>query len=177
MRKYDLQLFTAPTVVKGKKIIYLFRLLEEAATAAGVNIAYTTENSKSMSRDSDSTETKDGPVSTPGKLETTVSATAIFSVGGDGMSIEDIQDAIIADKIFEIWEANLEDAGASTGKYKGRYMRAKCTSCEISSSAEDNAEADIEWAVDGTPQKGDVTVPSEIIASVTYTFKDAVAGA
>lgn len=177
MRKYDLQLFTAPTVVKGKKIIYLFRLLENAATAAGVNIAYTTENSKSMSRDSDQTETKDGPVSTPGTLETTVSATALLSVGGTGMTFEDIQDAIIADKTFEIWEANLEDAGATTGKYKGLYMQGKCTSCELSSSAEDNAEADIEWAIDGTPQKGDVTVPSAIIAAAAYTFKDAVAGA
>ena len=176
MKKIDLQLFTAPTVIEGKKIIYLYRLLKDKATKAGLNIAYTTENSSSFSRDSDNTETKDGPVSTPGSLETTVSATAVFSKDGDGMTPTEVRNALIANEDFEIWEVNTADAGTTTGKFNGLYMRAKCTSFELSSSAEDNAEADIEWSVYGTPQAGDITY-SAASNSGAYTFVDAVAGA
>ena len=176
MKKIDLQLFTAPTVIEGKKIIYLYRLLKDAATKAGLNIAYTTENSSSFSRDSDNTETKDGPVGTPGSLETTVSATAVFSKGGDGMTPTEVRNALIAGEDFEIWEVNTADEGKKTGKFNGLYMRAKCTSFELSSSAEDNAEADIEWTVYGTPQAGEVTY-SDSSSSAAYTFRDAVSGA
>ena len=176
MKKMNLQLFTAPTVVEGKKIIYLYRLLKDAATKAGLNIAYTTENSSSFSRDSDNTETKDGPVGTPGSLETTVSATAVFSKGGDGMTPTEVRNALIAGEDFEIWEVNTADAGTTTGKFNGLYMRAKCTSFELSSSAEDNAEADIEWTIYGVPQAGEVTY-SDSSSSAAYTFRDAVAGA
>ena len=176
MKKIDLQLFTAPTVIEGKKIIYLYRLLKDAATKGGLNLAYTTENTSNFSRDSDNTETKDGPVGTPGSLETTVSATAVFSKGGDGMTPTEVRNALIAGEDFEIWEINTADAGATTGKYNGLYMRAKCTSFELSSPAEDNAEADIEWKVYGTPQAGEVTY-SDSSSSAAYTFRDAVAGA
>ena len=176
MKKIDLQLFTAPTVIEGKKIIYLYRLLKDAATKGGLNLAYTTENTSNFSRDSDNTETKDGPVGTPGSLETTVSATAVFSKGGDGMTPTEVRNALIAGEDFEIWEINTADAGTTTGKYNGLYMRAKCTSFELSSPAEDNAEADIEWKVYGTPQAGEVTY-SDSSSSAAYTFRDAVAGA
>ena len=176
MKKMNLQLFTAPTVIEGKKIIYLYRLLKDAATKGGLNLAYTTENTSNFSRDSDNTETKDGPVGTPGSLETTVSATAVFSKGGDGMTPTEVRNALIAGDDFEIWEVNTADAGTTTGKFNGLYMRAKCTSFELSSSAEDNAEADIEWTVYGTPQAGEVTY-SDSSSSAAYTFRDAVAGA
>ena len=176
MKKIDLQLFTAPTVIEGKKIIYLYRLRKDAATKGGLNLAYTTENTSNFSRDSDNTETKDGPVGTPGSLETTVSATAVFSKGGDGMTPTEVRNALIAGDDFEIWEVNTADAGTTTGKFNGLYMRAKCTSFELSSPAEDNAEADIEWAIYGTPQAGEVTY-SDSSSSAAYTFRDAVAGA
>lgn len=176
MKKIDLQLFTAPTVIEGKKIIYLYRLLKDAATKAGLNLAYTTENTSNFSRDSDNTETKDGPVGTPGSLETTISATAVFSKGGDGMTPTEVRNALIAGEDFEIWEVNTADAGTTTGKFNGLYMRAKCTSFELSSSAEDNADADIEWKVYGVPQAGEVTY-SDSSSSAAYTFRDAVAGA
>ena len=165
------------TTVKGKRILYLFRLLKDAASKSGVNIAYTTENSNNMSRDSDSTETKDGPITTPGTLETTISATAILSVGGESMTYDDIRDAMIDDEMFEIWEVNLDNPGETDGKYKGLYMRGKCTSCELSSPADDNAEADLEWAINGIPQKGDVTVSNASIAASAYAFQDAIPSA
>ena len=62
-RKFDLQMFAEP--VQGKKIVYLFRIHEEAATTDGATIAYVTENERTKSKDADSTETKAVPSAPP----------------------------------------------------------------------------------------------------------------
>ena len=64
MKKLDLQMFANP--VSGRKIVYLFRVLEAAATDDAVAMAFTTENSNTISKDADSTVTKDGTIRTPG---------------------------------------------------------------------------------------------------------------
>ena len=57
MKKLDLQMFANP--VSGRKIVYLFRVLDSAATDDAVAMAFTTENSNTISKDADSTVTKD----------------------------------------------------------------------------------------------------------------------
>ena len=59
----DLQLFA--DAVSGKKIIYLYRVLENAAADDAAAMAFTTENETSISKDADATVTKDGTVRTP----------------------------------------------------------------------------------------------------------------
>ena len=53
-------------VIKGNRIIYLYRILKDAATDDATAVAFTTENSKSKSRDSDTVTTKDGTIRVPG---------------------------------------------------------------------------------------------------------------
>ena len=65
--KFDLQLFAE--AVQGKKIVYLYRILEDAATDDGALIAFTTENGRTKCKDADSTATKYASISTPGVSE------------------------------------------------------------------------------------------------------------
>ena len=68
MRKtIDLQLFA--DAVRGKKIVYLYRLKKDAAKNAATALAFTTENGRTTSKDADTTETKDGTIRTPGAAE------------------------------------------------------------------------------------------------------------
>ena len=60
MNRYKLQLFAE--AVSGKKIVYMYRMLADAKKEAATHLAFTTENSISISRDADTTETKDGPI-------------------------------------------------------------------------------------------------------------------
>ena len=60
--KYNLQMFAE--TISGKKLVYLFRILKNAATAKGTMLAFTTENSRTKSKDADSKATKDGTVRT-----------------------------------------------------------------------------------------------------------------
>lgn len=165
----NLQLFAE--AVSGKKIIYLFRVLNDASTENGTVIAFTTENSLTMSKDADSTVTKDGTVRTPGAVETELTATALLAKG-DKM-YNRLKQAMINDEIVEIWEANLEEP-AETGenKFKGTYFQGYLTEFEKSSSAEEHVECSTTFGINGTGVDGDVTVSAEQQAIAEYVFTD-----
>ena len=46
------------SAIQGKRIIYLYRILKDAATDDATALAFTTENERTKSRDADTTETK-----------------------------------------------------------------------------------------------------------------------
>lgn len=169
MNKFNLQLFAAEAVM-GNKIVYLFRILKDAATKNAVAMAFTTENERSKSKDSDSVVTKDGSINMPGAVEIEISATALLAKG-DTLA-EDLEDALDNNEIIEIWEANLENPGTTEGTYKGRYFQGYLTEFTLSSSAEDHAEYECTFAINGNGAKGDVTVSAEQQEVATYVFKD-----
>ena len=174
MDMFNLQLFadetTAKTAVAGKKIVYLFRILKNAASKAATAMAFTTENERSKSKDSDSVATKDGAIVIPGEVETEISATAILAKGDD--LAEQLEDAMDNNDLIEIWEANLEEPVGSDGKFKGRYFQGYLTEFTLSSSAEDHAEYETTFAINGAGVKGEVTVSAEQQEIAKYAFKD-----
>lgn len=64
--------------IKGNKVIYLFRKKSEAASKAAYVIAFTSDNSLSISKDADTVVTKDGTLRVPSEADITVSATALL---------------------------------------------------------------------------------------------------
>ena len=166
--KFDLQMFAE--VVQGKRIVYLYRLNSEEATVDGTNIAFVTENSRSMSVDSDTTETKDGAIVTPGALEHEHEVTSLLKKG-DTM-IDTLEEACAERSLMDIWEANLEEPGATTGKFKGKYFQGYITEFEITSNAEDATEITMTFALSGAGVAGDVTVTDNQQAVAAYAFRD-----
>ncbi|MEI3111073.1 MAG: phage major tail protein, TP901-1 family [Oscillospiraceae bacterium] len=79
MKKFDLQLFAS--AVPGKRIVYLFRRLSKQAEEGAWNLAFVTENGRTLSVDADSTATKDGSIRTPGVPEQEVTVTCVLSKG------------------------------------------------------------------------------------------------
>ena len=156
--------------VQGKKLVYLYRVLKDAATDGAVALAFTTENERTKSKDSDSTVTKDGAIRTPGAAEVEITATSILSVGDT--LVEKLEEALDNDELIEIWEANLAEAADTDGKFKGRYYQGYLTECALSSSAEDHVEVSLTFAINGSGAKGDVTVSAEQQAVAEYVFKD-----
>lgn len=167
---FNLQMFAE--AVSGKKIVYLYRPISEASTMAGAVLAFTTENSRTKSRDADSTETKDGAIRTPGATEVEISATSILQKGDT--LIDKLEAALDSGEIIEIWEANLaEPIAESANQFKGRYYQGYLTEIEYSSSAEDFVEVSLTFGVNGSGASGNVTVSTEQQAIAAYTFKDA----
>lgn len=165
----NLQLFAE--AVQGKNIVYLYRIKSEAATADGVTLAFTTENTRTKSKDADTTKTKDGSIRTPSASETEITATSILAKG-DKM-IAKLEDAMDNDEIIEIWEANLsEPADGGSNKFKGMYFQGYLTELEKSSNAEDMVEVSLTFGINGSGAKGDVTVSEEQQAAAVYVFAD-----
>lgn len=170
MNKYGLQLFG--DTVSGKKIAYLYRILKDAAKEAAAHVAFTTENGLSMSRDAETTETKDGPVRTPGAVEAEISTTALLSVG-DTM-IDKLKNALISGEKVEVWRVNLaEPVEPGPNKFKATYYQAYVTEFEETSNAEDHVECALSFGVEGTGVDGEATVTTEQQEMINlYGFAD-----
>ena len=161
------------SAIQGKRIIYLYRILKDAATDGAKAIAFTTENGRTKSRDADTTETKDGPIRTPGALESEVTATALFATENDEM-IDKLEKAIDNSDKVELWEVNLDKPGETenAGKFAAKYFRGYITEFELTSSAEDHAEASLTFGLEGTGEDGYATVSGEQQELASYVFAD-----
>ena len=165
----NLQIFAE--AVKGDKLVYLYRILKDAATDSATTLAFTTENERSKSKDSDTTITKDGSIRTPGAAEVEITATSLLAKGDE--MIDKLEDALDNDDLIEIWEANLEEsAAAGENKFKGMYFQGYLTEVSKSSNAEDYVEVSLTFAINGNGVRGDVTVSAEQQEIAAYTFKD-----
>lgn len=170
MFKFDLQMFAAEAV-SGKNLVYLYRILSKASTTDGVALAFSTENERTKSKESDSTATKDGPVLTPGAVEQEITATSLLAKG-DTLA-DELEDALDNNEVIEIWEANLsEPAETGANKFKGRYFQGYLTEIGYASSAEDHVEVSLTFGINGSGVKGDVTVSTEQQEIANYVFKD-----
>lgn len=170
MKKFNLQLFAAE-VVQGKQIVYLYRLLKEAATENATQISFVTENTFSKSKDSETTVTKDGTIRTPGAPEIEIESTSIFAKGDE--MIDKLESAMDNDEIVEIWKVNLaEPIAESPNKFKGKYYQGYLTEFEETSSSEEAVEYSHTFAVNGNGVAGEVTVTAEQQELAAYVFAD-----
>lgn len=169
MKEMNLQLFAE--AVSGKKIVYLYRVLGGKNAAAA--LAFTTENSRTKSRDADSTETKDGAIRTPGATEVEITATSILQKGDT--LIAELEAAMDAGTLIEIWEANLDEAGTGDNKFKGAYYQGYLTEFEKTSNAEDFVECSLTFGINGAGATGEVTVNADQQAIAAYVFTDTTA--
>ena len=166
----DLQLFAE--AISGRRIIYLYRLLSEAAQQAATRLAFATENGRTKSKDADSTATKDGSIRTPGTAEVEITSTSVLSKG-DTM-IDKLEDAMDSDALIEIWEVNLDEpaSGGEGNKFKGMYFQGYLTELEKSSPSDDFTEISLTFGINGSGKRGNVTVSVEQQEEANYVFTD-----
>ena len=123
------------------------------------------------SKESESTVTKDGSITTPGAVEQEITSTSLLAA--DNELVEKLEDALDNGELLDIWEANLDEpAEEGSNKFKGRYFQGYLTEFEKSSSAEDFVELSHTCAINGAGVRGDVTVSAEQQEMANYMFAD-----
>lgn len=159
------------TIIKpiyGKDKILMFRLLDEASTKTAAKLALQIEHTLGAERSVDTTQTKDGPITSDGGVEYSLDLTAIASQ--DEVN-EMLMKSVDEQKILEAWEINL--AGEKQGeKYPAFYMQGKLESWELPSNVEDLAEISSSMKIDGKPQKGYATISESDKNAILYAFRD-----
>ena len=156
--------------VSGIDVIYLYRILKDAAKEAAWKLAFTTDNGTTESKSADTVTTKDGTIRKPGNLETDISATTYLPKGDE--SIKKLRQAMINDEVIEIWEINKADEN-DAGKYAAVYYQGYCTNIEKSSGSEDYVGVSLSFAINGIGQDGYTELTEEQAEVVQYAFKDA----
>lgn len=164
----NLQLFAE--AISGRKIVYLFRVLEDTAKDNASAMAFVTENETSISKDADATVTKDGTVRTPNAAEIEITATSLFAKGDTLLG--KLKNAMLADKKIEIWEVNLEEAGTGENKFKATYYQGFLTEFTETSSSEEHVEISTTFGIEGSGAEGEATVTTEQQEVAAYAFAD-----
>ncbi len=157
---------------KGKNRILMFRKLSEMKNESAARLALQTEHEWEYSRDTDLEQTKDGPISTDGGLEVTLSINAIAS---DDPVNNMLRTAVIEGEKLEVWDIDITKKVG--GKYPALYARGNLNSWTIPANVEDYLELETEMIIDGKPQEGEVTLTAEQEKFVQYTFMDITPGA
>ena len=162
---------------KGIDKILLFRLLKDEKSSTATKLAFQTEHSVEVSRDSDSQKTKDGTIQTLGAIEYDFSATCILAKG-DEMAAK-LNEALFNGDIVEIWEVDKAEKGTgdNVDKYKATYYQGYVSKYSETANSEDRIELELEFAINGIGQKGYVTLTEEQAKVVQYKFKDLSIGA
>ena len=88
--------------LNGIDVILLYGLLKKETQEAAWKMAFQTEHENGLSRDSDSTVTKDGNVQTLSPVEYDFSATSIVAKGDT--HVDEMKQALLNGDIIEIWE-------------------------------------------------------------------------
>lgn len=167
-KMFNLQLFAE--AVQGKRVIYKYRLLDDAAKEDAFALAFVTENSTNISADSDSTQTKDGTIRTANAPEIEIQSTSILAKGD--AKVDKIKDGCLNNKLFEIWEINLDRPATTSNKYHGTYYQGYCSEHDASSDADDLAQLELTFSVNGKGADGECTVTDAELEAASYAFRD-----
>ena len=154
---------------KGIDIILLYRLLKNAKTEAAIKLAFQTEHSNEISRDSDPQKTKDGNIQNLGAVEYDFSAKSIAAKGDK--HIDELKDALLKGEIIEIWEIDKAEKNEAN-KYKATYYQGYVTKFSTNPNSEDSVELELEFSINGEGQNGYATLTDEQAKVVQYVFKD-----
>lgn len=153
--------------LQGAKSVWYGRKLSDAATVSGTLIPAQTGSTFDMSRDSDTTVTKDGAVPTTSALETEA---GVEFVNNTAAIADYMYDSLIDGDKMEFWKIHL-DRKNDAGQYFAWYLRAVVSEDSGSDDPDDNSTREVSFAVEGTPKRGWVTLSVEAQAEIDYVFR------
>ena len=156
-----------PQKINGSNVLGLFRLEKNAATEKAAIINYQTSLDFEFKRDSDSTSTKTGSLSTSGSLETTIKFSFVDNISKVS---DDIRTSILNAEPAELWQVQL-DRKNSEGKYFGCYVRGTVSSDSAKNDDGDNSTRECEFKCDRAPQYGWTDLDATIKEALSYAYQ------
>ena len=151
----------------GKDTFLFVRKLKDAKTAEGKLIPFQTSLTFDMSRESDTTQTKSGPVTSAGVIETELS---VELVNNTSAILDALQDSLLSGDKLEFWVIFAGRKNAQ-GQYFSFYGRAIVSEDSNDNDADDLSTREISFGVDGTPKRGWTTLPQSAQEAIEYVYR------
>lgn len=129
-------------------------------------LPFQTTHNLDMSRDNDSTATKDGAVPSIAPLDAELEAEALAS----NHPLHKLFKRSLTEKLrLDIWEINFADKNEE-GLYAATYLEAMVNEISGDNDADDLANSDITFSVFPTPVDGYTAVDDAEVDEVSYAF-------
>ena len=154
-------------VIQGIDNVGYMRLLKHDHDMDALMIRYQTSMDFDLSRDSDTTATKDGSVDIPGAFEGEVTIEFLDSID---RASDDAYTAILNGETVELWKVNVRRKNAD-GKYFGWYMRGHITEDSNSNDADDASTRELTFTISGKPKRGWLELTKEQQTELEVGFR------
>lgn len=145
------------------KVIYARK---HGSTDAPKRLPFQTTHNLDMSRDNDSTATKDGAVPSIAPLEAELEVEALSS-NHDLYKV--FKSSLDNNERLDIWEVNFADKNEG-GLYAATYLEAVVNEISVDNDADDLSSSDITFSVYPTPVDGYTAVSEQEQSEVSYAF-------
>lgn len=157
-------------VSKGQKTVLFFQAMDDTTTDGNaLRLAFQTEHSLSRERESIEENTKDGTLKDAGNENASIELTSY--IVRDDKTHQLIKDSYVKNKPLQCWEVDITEANES-GKYPATYMQGSLTNYNTSSGVDGYTELSTTFAVNLSPQDGEVTLSAAEFTAVQYAFHD-----
>lgn len=153
--------------IQGKDVYLFVRRLKDAKTDPGKLIPYQTSLSFDPSRDSDTTQTKSGVVTTSAAIETDLE---VEFVNNTSAIADALYDYFFANELLELWVVFI-DRFNEEGKVKSFYMRGTISEDSSDNDPDDNSTRDVTFAIQGTPKGGWSKLPESAMEQLEYVYR------
>jgi TP901-1 family phage major tail protein len=159
-------------LISGKNVILFFRERAKHDKEDGSRLKFQTEHSLSKEKESDTTITKDGPMTTiaDGESSFDISSLAYKDDNGTLTVWENLEDCFDRGALMELWEVDISGVSDSQLKVKPVYYQGYFTSFEKNAPAEGKVELSFSFTINGKGVKGEETLTSEQLAVIKKTM-------
>ena len=158
---------TAP--VRGVNRIMLMRPFSLRHEVTAGRMAFQTSHEKTITRDAESTITKDGNVHSLSEVVVEYSLTTLMATN-DVVRVK-LYDGFLNGELIELWDIDKTEE-ASDGRFPATYYQGYITEWSETAGAEDSVEISLSIAVNGSGVRGNATLTEDQATVVQYEFAD-----
>lgn len=143
-------------IINGKDYLSFFRRYADRTQKDAAAIRFMTEVTVKLEKETDSTSTVDGNVSSVSDGDNTLDVKSIAYRTGDPEVIEmwkQMREWFLNEEVVEVWNVDIKsgkkNSGSSKTEYLVDYFQGKFTEFEMKSAADGKVELSYSYAIDG----------------------------
>lgn len=155
-------------VLSGRNVLLFFRERAKHATEDASRLRFQTEHSISKEKETNTTITKDGPISSISDGESTADISSLAFVD-DTVTMttwEELEDMFDRNALVEMWQVDITKATTTNPDVKPTYFQGYFSSFELSAPADGEVELSYSFVINGNGVKGDDQLTAGQLASI-----------